>query len=943
MLQARLFAVPRHRDAPALAGHGLEPMTTAMHRLAGRRFAELWWLVVAALAYALLSKVVLALFSVDRLLTMFWPSAGIALAAVLLGGRRFLPAIYAGAFLGLFWSDGGAAPAALIAIGSTLEPLLGRWLLARGRAFDSSLRSTGDFFRLCLLAGGISPIVSAVIGTATLYGTGRIAADHFWHHLAHWWMGDALGIAIVAPVILVWRTPPRLRVERIPEAAALLALAFFAGQVVFRDWFASLFEPAHRGYWMYLIVSWSAVRLGLHGVLFVIVLAIVQAMTGIAQGTGVFANDLEATHLLDFWVFAAILTTVGISLAISFSERDAALTELLASKDRYRSLFENMIDGLAHGRVVFAGATAVDCEFIAVNPAFERLSGLSGIVGRRLAEFLPDFAGKHPETLADLARAVQTGEPSRRVIHGRQPGQWLAMAVYRPAPGEFIAVLEDVSERVQAEHEVRKLSQAVEQSPVSIVITDRDGCIEYVNPAFSAISGYTAAEAIGRNPRLLQSGLTERKTYEELWSTLAAGKAWHGDFINRRKDGTHYFETATISPVRQPDGSISHYVAVKEDTSELKRVIADLRASEDRLRMAKTAARLGIFDSNLVSGILTWDERMREIWGFRADETVTLDSFLAGLHAADRAPTRAALDRAFDPAGGGEYRAEYRVVHRGDGNVRHVAATGQVFFRDGHAVRLVGTARDVSDEKRLQREIRERRGAMEVMVNQQVAAQTAAAIAHELNQPLVAVSAYSEAAARMFAAGSKEPEKLAHALRGAVNQAQRAGRTLHELLEFLHQGESRREAMDLNEIVREAVAFAEEGGYGNVQSALELEPGLRPVLANRVQIQKVLVNLLHNSIEAMQGDPAAPGEVQIRVRTNETRNMAQVTVRDSGPGLDAIMAERIFEPFYTTKPEGIGLGLAISRALVEAHGGQLWADLDGGPGMTVHFVLPFAS
>jgi signal transduction histidine kinase len=123
---------------------------------------------------------------------------------------------------------------------------------------------------------------------------------------------------------------------------------------------------------------------------------------------------------------------------------------------------------------------------------------------------------------------------------------------------------------------------------------------------------------------------------------------------------------------------------------------------------------------------------------------------------------------------------------------------------------------------------------------------------------------------------------------------------------------------------------------------LQLQPNLPPVLANRLQIEKVLVNLLRNSVEAMRNAGVPKSAITITVRTNAAGTMAQVTVQDCGPGLNADLVHRIFDPFFTTKPTGIGLGLAISRSLIEAHGGQLWADLDAGPGATFHFTLPLA-
>ncbi len=503
--------------------------------------------------------------------------------------------------------------------------------------------------------------------------------------------------------------------------------------------------------------------------------------------------------------------------------------------------------------------------------------------------------------------------------------------------------LMDVTERTRAQDDLRKHGLAVAQSPDSIVITDLAGRIEYVNPAFTLVSGYSEAEVLGRNPRLLQSGRTPPQTYTELWATLGAGKVWRGEFVNRRKDGTEYLETATISPLRQPDGRVTHYVAVKTDITELKQTIAKLRTSENRLRLAQMATGLGIFDRDVASGRLEWDSRARELWGVGLDDPVTFDTFMAGLHPDDQAKVQAAIDRSLDPRSDGTYEIEYRVVSRTDGKVRHVRAIGQVFSEDGRPVRFIGTMKDVTAQKQLEQQLREQRSEMELLVNQQVAAQTAAAIAHELNQPLVSVSAYSEAALRLLRSGGGPSDKLTRSLEGSVEQAHRAGQKLHELLDFLHKGDAGAEPLDLNQLVRDALIIAENGGYGGFHAVVELEPELRPVVANQLHVQKVLVNLLHNGVQAMRSAGVAEAAIIIRVKTAAERHLAQVTVQDSGPGLDAATVDRIFEPFFTTKPQGIGLGLAISRALIEAHGGQLWADPAAGPGATFHLTLPFAS
>lgn len=378
------------------------------------------------------------------------------------------------------------------------------------------------------------------------------------------------------------------------------------------------------------------------------------------------------------------------------------------------------------------------------------------------------------------------------------------------------------------------------------------------------------------------------------------------------------------------------------DITAYKQALAELHASEDRLRLAKTAAGLGIFDRDIASGRLTWDERARELWGVGPDDLVSYDTFMAGVHPDDRAATTAAIGRALDPDGNGEFEAEYRVVSHADGTIRQIAANGKCIFQGGRAVRLIGTLRDITPRKYLEHEQRRRRNEMDALVNQQVAAQTAAAIAHELNQPLVSISAYSEAALRMLRSGAKSPEKLSRALEGAMEQAQRAGQTLHQLLDFLHKGDVTLGSVDLNSVISEAIAATEESGYGGFRPILNLEPGLPPVMTNPLQLKKVLINLLSNGVEAMRNVGREAEAILISVSTHAELRMAHVTIQDSGPGFSEERLQRIFEPFFTTKRNGIGLGLAISRALIEAHGGQLWAELMPGVGARFHFTLPFS-
>ncbi len=258
-------------------------------------------------------------------------------------------------------------------------------------------------------------------------------------------------------------------------------------------------------------------------------------------------------------------------------------------------------------------------------------------------------------------------------------------------------------------------------------------------------------------------------------------------------------------------------------------------------------------------------------------------------------------------------------------------------------VYLHGALRDISVRKNLEKELLAQREEMETLVKRQVAIQTAAAIAHELNQPLLALASYSKAVLMMLHAGNPDLAKIRQAVEACERQSLRAGQAIRELLEFLSMNEFPTDAFDLNREILDVLDTAKSEHELQFQSVLHLKKGLPLVRANRTHIKKVLLNLLHNSIEAMQEAGVPLPSVTVIVRTKKDENIAQVTIQDNGPGFTPEDARRLFQPFFTTKTKGIGMGLVISRALIEANGGQLWVDPQEGPGAIFHMTLPLVT
>jgi PAS domain S-box-containing protein len=257
------------------------------------------------------------------------------------------------------------------------------------------------------------------------------------------------------------------------------------------------------------------------------------------------------------------------------------------------------------------------------------------------------------------------------------------------------------------------------------------------------------------------------------------------------------------------------------------------------------------------------------------------------------------------------------------------------------APRIIAFVTDITERKQAEAEQLALYAEMEQLDHLQVARQTVSALAHELNQPLNAIASFSGAALRLMKSGEAAPQKLLKALEGCSVQSQRAGNVVRELLAFLHHDRIATEALYLNNLIRRALDLVRVNTAQKFEPELDLEPELPQVMVNRVQIEKVLVNLITNAVEAMLTTPGTK-KIRIQVATFSEPGIAKVTISDAGPGILPELMNRIFDPFFTTKAKGIGMGLAISRAIIEAHGGQLWVESTPGAGTHFHFTVPFA-
>lgn len=479
----------------------------------------------------------------------------------------------------------------------------------------------------------------------------------------------------------------------------------------------------------------------------------------------------------------------------------------------------------------------------------------------------------------------------------------------------------------------------VEHAPVALAMLDRD--VRYICASRRWMQDYGLE---GREVR----GLSHYEVFPETtdrWRAihrlcLAGGVERCEEERFERADGSCIWLRWEVRPWRMPDGSVGGIVIFTEDISEQKQAEAAVDASEERFRAIFEQAAVGMAQVGLDGRWMRVNRKLCDIVGYERDQLMRL-TFQDITHADDLKADLALADQLL--AGRiDHYSIDKRYIRQG-GEAIWIRLTGSLKrATSGEPEYFIAVVEDIDPRIQAEHKLRRLRSEMEEMLTLHVASQTAAAIAHELNQPLNAMTSYTEAMALMLRSGTPQPDKLARAIKGCEHQAKRAGGVVRELMQFLQHGETRTEAIDLHAVIKEALAIVQSNGYGPFTADLHLDLRMRMVQANRMQIEKVLVNLLRNALEAMATGGALDPAVTIGISTASEGGMAMVTVRDVGPGLNTEAMRRVFEPFFTTKQNGIGMGLAVSRALVEANGGRLWVDVLEGPGATFRFTLPLA-
>jgi PAS domain S-box-containing protein len=377
---------------------------------------------------------------------------------------------------------------------------------------------------------------------------------------------------------------------------------------------------------------------------------------------------------------------------------------------------------------------------------------------------------------------------------------------------------------------------------------------------------------------------------------------------------------------------------VQADLISLTETEARLRRDRAYLDEAQTLSRTGSFGWNVSSGELSWSAETFQIFGYDPAISPSIDALIQRVHPEDITLVRSTLERATRQKTKIDY--EHR-LQMPDGSVKHLHVVAHAMNDEPGNLQFAGAVMDVSAAKRAREQLEQAQAELAYVTRVTTLGEITASIAHEVSQPLAAITTNGQASLRFLDAAPPKLDKVRGALKRMVDDSRRAAEIVQKTRALTKRAKPQWVELDPNAIIGETVSLLQrEIATHRATLRLELVPRLPAVLGDRVQLQQVIINLIINGLQAMAAVDDRPRELVVRSHPDDARNQVVVSVRDAGAGIAPENAARLFEAFFTTKPNGMGMGLSICRTIVEAHGGRVWASGNSGPGATFLFSLP---
>lgn len=637
-------------------------------------------------------------------------------------------------------------------------------------------------------------------------------------------------------------------------------------------------------------------------------------------------------------VLRCVISISAIGITTVLVLRNQAVTAALAER-------ASLLD-LTHDTVL---ARNLDDFVTYWNKGAEEMYGWSReeALGRNIHDLLgTTFPAPLPEIMDELLR---TGQWEGELVQTARDGRRLDMAsrwlLQRDASGRPVAILEtnnDIADRKRAEAATlrhrEELQLLIDSIPAPVWTAQPDGTPDYVSARWEE-TGISRAQTLGDWSQILHP--------EDVARTRAAGeqaRRWGEPFEVehriRREDGSYRWHLSRSIPRRDEAGTIIRWYGVSIDIEDRKRAEQALVRNQIYLTEAQRLSRTGSFTWKPATGESVWSAEARRMWQLAPNQEPTPEFVLSRVHPDDRAEFQSVMELARD--GGKRFDFEHRCLMP-DGSVRYIHAVAQTHANHDGEVEFLGAAIDLTEAKQAEEALQQAHAELTHLTRVTTMGELAASIAHEVSQPLAGIITYGEASLRWLNRDQPELDEVRSGIENMISDGRRAAEVIRKLRALARRAEMSPAPHALDEILDDALTLVQrEIANHRVKLEIDLAPDLPLVNVDRVHLQQVFINLVLNAIQAMDAVEDRPRLLSIRTRMDEPGEV-RVEFHDNGAGIDAKAKERLFEPFYTTKSEGMGMGLAISRTIVAAHGGRIWISGDGEPGARFHVALPAAA
>jgi two-component system sensor kinase FixL len=577
-----------------------------------------------------------------------------------------------------------------------------------------------------------------------------------------------------------------------------------------------------------------------------------------------------------------------------------------------------------------------------INPAVIYLTGSSEEATlKRARETQPYGYLLKPFSERELHATIQIA------LERRRAAEMLRMTERRLETAN-IALQAEVAARIQSEQEIRRERDTAQSyldvASVMILSLNADGMVTLINNRGCAILGYDAPEEIlGKNwidCFVAEEGREIERGRFDSFKDRQETTLDFEEYPVLTKTGDERIIAWRTKIITDADGAFWGTLSSGDDITERHRaraereaLVANLRRAQEQLVDAQRISQMGHWEYDRDRHEIWLSDRVAGLFGMKASEMrLTEVALLQLVHPEDRDLLREAVEGCSET---GTLNFEHRILCP-DGSVRWIHERADIRSEDS-LHKLIGTAQGITERKAAEARMHEMQDELLHVSRLSAMGQVSSTLAHEINQPLAAIGNYIRAGLAML--DSDNPEIVAKgrtAFEKAAVQAERASDVVGNLRAFVRKGDAVRKPENLSVVIQDAITLAQIGSHRGTIVQTNLSEEAEWATVNRIQIQQVLVNLIRNAMEAMNGSRG-----QITVQTQLTApDMIEVSVADNGPGLPEKLNGDVFKPFVTTKPQGMGVGLAICRSIIEAHGGKIWVESPPNDGAIFHFTVP---